>query len=640
MLASPYRYVHPFADGIDDARLVGGKGASLARMRALGLPIPPGFTISTDGWRAWREAGGGGGDGGGGRSAAGGEGAVPVAVRDEVLVALAAVEEGVGRRLGALAEPLLVSVRSGAPASMPGMMDTVLDLGLTEAAVPGLARLVDEDFAWDVYARLLHGFAHIVRGIPEEALATALGVPAARDRAAALKAAIAATGHPFPDDPLEQLWEAVEAVWQSWDNDRARRYRKFRGIPDDLGTAVTVQAMVFGNLDAASGTGVVFTRDPATGEPGAYGDFLARAQGEDVVAGGHVTEPLAAMAGRLPGAWAALGPALAALERSYRDMCDVEFTVERGRLWILQARAGQRSGAAAVRIAVDLVDEGLISAEEAIERVPLSALEVLQARVFAADGEVAGGAGGGGSGHGAGGAPTPVRLGIGIGASPGAAVGAVVFDSLRAQELAAAGESVILVRPHTSPDDIGGMIAARAIVTAAGGRASHAAVVARGIGRPAVCSLPGLVLDPSGHAARVGSTRLEEGAVVSVDGSTGVVVLGALPLVAPRRAPEVARLLAWCDERRRCPIVAPAAVPAGAVLIDLEWEGADSGPALAAAVRDVLAGGASALALALPVTFAGADLRPPAAPWAAVVCDDADSWTARLLAARIPLVVP
>ena len=635
MAASPDRYVHPFADGVDDVRLVGGKGASLARMQALGLPIPPGFTISTDGWRAWRAAGGGGAVDGAG--AVGGQGAVPAAVRDEVLAALAAVEDGVGRRLGALEEPLLVSVRSGAPASMPGMMDTVLDLGLTEAALPGLARLVDESFAWDVYARLLQGFAHIVRGIPAEALAGALGVAGARGRAAALKAAIAATGRPFPDDPLEQLWEAVEAVWQSWDNDRARRYRRFRGIPDDLGTAVTVQAMVFGNLDAASGTGVVFTRDPATGEPGAYGDFLARAQGEDVVAGGHVTEPVAAMARRLPGAWAELGPALAALERAYRDMCDVEFTVERGRLWILQARAGQRSGAAAVRIAVNLVDEGLISVEEAIERVPLPALEGLQARVFDLGALAAAGDAGAG---GAAGAPAPVRLGVGIGASPGAAVGTVVFDSLRAQELAAAGEDVILVRPHTSPDDIGGMIAARAIVTAAGGRASHAAVVARGIGRPAVCSLPGLVFESSGQSARVGATRLAEGAVVSVDGSTGVVVLGALPLVEPRPSAVVARLLAWCDERRRCPIVAAAGVPAGAVLIDVEWEGADSGPALVAALRDALAEGAPALALAVPATFAGADLRPPAAPWAAVVCDDPESWTARLLAARIPLDVP
>jgi pyruvate,orthophosphate dikinase len=621
--ASPDRYVHAFAGGVDDVRLVGGKGASLARMEALGLPIPPGFTISTDGWQAYR--------------AADSKGAVPADVRDEVLRALAAVEEGVGRRLGALAEPLLVSVRSGAPASMPGMMDTVLDLGMTEAAVPGLARLVDESFAWDVYGRLLHGFAQVVRGIPEDDLAGPLAVPGVRERAAALKAAIAAGGRPFPDDPLEQLWEAVEAVWQSWDNDRARRYRKFRGISDDLGTAVTVQAMVFGNLDAASGTGVVFTRDPATGEPGAYGDFLARAQGEDVVAGGHVTEPLAAMAGRLPGAWAALGPALPALEQAYRDMCDVEFTVERGRLWILQARAGQRSGAAAVRIAVDLVDEGLISVEEAIERVPLPALEGLQAAVFAADAGAAPRAAGAAA---LAGAPAAARLGVGIGASPGAAVGAVVFDSLRAQELAAEGRDVVLVRSHTSPDDIGGMIAARAIVTAAGGRASHAAVVARGIGRPAVCSLPGLELDPSGLSARVGATRLVEGTIVSVDGSTGVVVLGALPLVAPQPTPEVARLLAWCDERRRCPIVAAAAVPAGATLIDVGWEGADSGPALAAAVRDALAEGAPALALALPLTFAGADLRPPAAPWAAVVCDDDRSWTARLLAARIPLDVP
>ena len=600
----PTRIVHPFSDGVSDTRLVGGKGASLARMEALGLPIPPGFTISTEGWKAWRL-----------------EDGVPEALRAEVLAALAQVEESLGRRLGAVEEPLLVSVRSGAPVSMPGMMDTVLDLGLTEAAVPGLARLVDEDFAWDVYARLLHGFAHVVRGVPEETLEPALAAPPGRERVARLKAAIAATGRPFPDDPHAQLWEAIEAVWHSWDNDRARRYRKFRGIADDLGTAVTVQAMVFGNLDGESGTGVVFTRDPATGEPGAYGDFLPRAQGEDVVAGGRRPEPLAAMKTRLPGAWDELGPALAILEVAYGDMCDVEFTVERGRLWILQARAGQRSGAAAVRIAVDLVDEGLIAVEQAIARIPLAALAGLQAPVFDPAAQRS--------------AAVEARLGVGIGASPGAAVGRVVFDSLRAQDVAADGHDVILVRPHTSPDDIGGMIAARAIVTAAGGRASHAAVVARGIGRPAVCSLPGLFVDPAGHRALVGEFELEEGSLVSVDGSTGLVVLGALPLVPPVPSPWTARLLSWCDARRRCPIVAEA--PAEAQLVEVEWEGADSQPALVAATQAALAAGAEWLAIALPENLAGADFRPPPAPWSAIVAADSESWAARVLAARIAI---
>jgi pyruvate,orthophosphate dikinase len=397
---------------------------------------------------------------------------------------------------------------------------------------------------------------------------------------------------------------------------------------------VTVQAMVFGNRDQESGTGVVFTRDPATGSPGVYGDFLVCAQGEDVVAGGRNTEPLEAMQYALPEAFRDLEAALPLIEAEYRDMTDVEFTVESGRLWILQARPGQRSGPAAVRIAVDLVDEGLIGVDGAIDRVPVAALEQLQAPVFASR--------------------TGLDvLGRGTPASPGAAVGIAVFDSERAQELAGDGaQPVILVRPETSPEDIGGMIASTGIVTAVGGRTSHAAVVARGIGRPAVCGVEGLGIDAAARRATASDGReFVEGDIVAVDGGAGLFVLGAVKLVPAQPGPNLARLLAWCDERVKLPIVheAPdgyvtvtspedAAAAAGRpVVVDVDWEGASSSVLLERVVAAALEAGCERLALRIPDTLAGADLAPPDAPWSHLVVSEGKEWCARLLAARIHL---
>lgn len=612
------RFVHAFDSGADNPGVLGGKGASLARMHALGLPTPPGFTIATDGWRAFR---------------ADGE-RMPAGVAAELLEAMDRLETTVGRPLGDPDDPLLVSVRSGAPVSMPGMMDTVLNLGLGDDAVLGVASAVGHAFAWDVYRRLLATFAGVVRGIPAEAISAAGGdaIEDPQEAAMALQRLIAdRSASPFPQRPEDQLLEAVEAVWRSWGSRRARRYRRHAGIPDDLGTAVTVQAMVFGNYDDRSGTGVVFTRDPTTGSPRPYGDYLARAQGEDVVAGGHDTEPLDNLRIAVPEAYAALEEALPKLEADFRDMCDVEFTVECGRLWILQARAGQRSGAAAIRIAVDLVDEGLIDVDEALGRISIAAIDQLQAPVFARDQALD-------------------TLGEGTPAAPGAAAGLAVFGADRAQELADAGETVILVRPETSPEDIAGMIAAAGVVTAVGGRTSHAAVVARGIGRPAVCGVQGLQVDPAARRATFGDRSVLEGEQIAMDGTSGLVVAGAVRLVPAQPDPRAARLLAWCDERRRVPIASacpdhyvtvtgPEDAGAKAVLVDIEWGGGESSALLDRTVRAVVDAGASEVAVRVPDALSEGDMRPGPAPWTMVVAES-QSWPARLLAARLTVVAP
>ncbi|MCK9248318.1 MAG: pyruvate, phosphate dikinase [Solirubrobacteraceae bacterium] len=607
--------IHAFDSGVDNAALLGGKGASLARMTGLGLPTPPGFTITTDGWRAFHA-----------------EGGMPDAIRDELAERIAGLERTLDRRFGGDERPLLVSVRSGAPISMPGMMDTVLNLGLNERSVAGLAAATgDEAFAWTVHLRFLRMFASVVRGVPEAELADVDAGLTGADAVAALQAAIAErSGGPVPDDAVEQLHEAVMAVWRSWDGRRARRYRKFARIPDDLGTAVTVQAMVFGNQDDRSGTGVVFTRDPTTGTPEAYGDYLPRAQGEDIVAGGHDTLPLDTMRATLPGAYDDLVEALALIEAEYRDMCDVEFTVEGGKLWILQARPGQRGGAAALRIAVDLVDEGLVSVEEALDRIPASAMERLQAPVFAR------------------GQALDV-IGSGTPASAGAACGRAVFDADRAQELAADGAPVILVRPETSPEDIAGMIACSGIVTAVGGRTSHAAVVARGIGRPAICGVDALVVDPAARRARFGDREIVEGDVIALDGGTGEVVAGEVELVPALPDARVARVLQWADERR--PVELLTAVPDGAtvvtgpddvpddvdgpVLLELEWEGEQTTTLLERTVTALRREGDPPLLLRLPDVIGDGDLRLPAARWTAFVVTDPEGWPARLLAGRV-----
>ncbi|MFV0132378.1 pyruvate, phosphate dikinase [Streptomyces sp. HMX87] len=508
------RYVYDFTEGgRDQAGLLGGKGANLAEMARLGLPVPPGFTISTEACRAYLATG-----------------AEPAGLAREVSAHLAAVEEAVGRRLGRPDDPLLVSVRSGARFSMPGMMETILDIGLNDDSVLGLAKVSgSERFAWDSYRRLVQMFGSTVMGVDasrfEDVLARLKELRGAPDDvhldAGDLVHLVEAyrelirdeTGEDFPQVPAEQLRRAILAVFQSWNGERARVYRRREHIPDDLGTAVNVQCMVFGNLGTDSGSGVAFTRDPATGRPGLYGDYLPNAQGEDVVAGIRNTVPLAELERLDPRSYGRLLEHMRTLERHYRDLCDIEFTIERGRLWMLQTRVGKRTAEAAFAIARALADEGLISADEALARVSGAGLARLMFPRFDA-------------------AAAGVPLAHGLPASPGAAVGAAVFDSAEAVRRAAAGEQVVLVRRETTPDDLPGMVAARAVLTSRGGKTSHAAVVARGMGKVCVCGAEELVVET---AARRLTTRdgtvIEEGTVLSVDGSAGAVYTGAVPLV-------------------------------------------------------------------------------------------------------------
>ena len=560
------RYVYDFADGDKDQRdLLGGKGANLAEMTRLGLPVPPGFTVTTDACRWWLE-----------------HGEEPAELEAEVEEHLRTVEERLGRRLGDGTDPLLVSVRSGAKFSMPGMMETVLNVGLGDACVKGLAdQTGDERFAWDSYRRLIQMFGKTVLGIAGERFEEQLdavkherGVPSDADLDAAdlsrlvdaFKTVVQdATGAPFPQDPRDQLRLAIRAVFASWNTDRARLYRRQERIADDLGTAVNVMAMVFGNLGDDSGTGVAFTRDPASGRKGSYGDYLPKAQGEDVVAGIRNTLSLDEMAQLQPAAHDELVRIMGVLEGHYHDLCDIEFTVERGRLWMLQTRVGKRTAAAAFRIAVQLVDEGVIDLNEALTRVTGHQLALLMFPQFDPQAERR-------------------LLAKGMGASPGAAVGKVAFDSATAVAWAAQGDDVVLVRRETNPDDLGGMVASRGVLTSRGGKTSHAAVVARGMGRTCVVGVEALRVDP---AQRVVTTpdggRFAEGDVISIDGSTGEVFLGAVP-VTPSAVSQaltgrevevdddqrelldaVARLMDHADERRRLGVRANADTPEDAV---------------------------------------------------------------------------
>ncbi|MHB1212389.1 MAG: pyruvate, phosphate dikinase, partial [Candidatus Nanopelagicales bacterium] len=505
--------VYDFAEGSrEQVDLLGGKGANLAEMTRLGLPVPPGFTITTVACREFL-----------------GAGAVPGSLRVEVTMALRRLEDAVGRRFGDLRDPLLVSVRSGARFSMPGMMETVLNVGLNDYSVVGLAEATgDARFAWDSYRRLVAMYGKTVLGVDGEHFARALdaakaaeGVAADADLGeAALRGLVDAfkgivaeqSGRAFPQDPREQLDAAVEAVFRSWNTDRAQLYRRRERIAHDLGTAVNVQAMVFGNLGADSGTGVCFTRDPASGQVGEYGDYLVNAQGEDVVAGIRNTLSLDDFAVVDPDAHAQLRSVMRTLETHYRDLCDIEFTVERGKLWMLQTRVGKRTAAAAFRIACQLVDEQLITLDEALGRVTGAQLAQLAFPQFD---------------------PAAARspIATGMPASPGAAVGRAVFDSAAAVAWAARGETVILVRRETNPDDLEGMIAATGILTSRGGKTSHAAVVARGMGTTCVCGADGLEVDPVAGVARAGGVTIAEGDLLSIDGSTGEVFAGALPVV-------------------------------------------------------------------------------------------------------------
>ncbi|MBD5830391.1 pyruvate, phosphate dikinase [Janibacter melonis] len=507
------QYVYMFSDGDKDQKdLLGGKGANLAEMVKLGLPVPPGFTISTDACRAYLS-----------------EGKVPPEVRVEVTRRLREVEDHIDRTLGDSEEPLLLSVRSGAKFSMPGMMETVLNVGLNDDTVHALADFAgDERFAWDSYRRLIQMFGKTVLDIDSELFSEALDarkseagvtsdveldVEQLRTLVKEYKAIVEdATGKPFPQTPRKQLDMAIEAVFRSWNTERAMLYRRRERIPDDLGTAVNVQAMVFGNLGETSGTGVCFTRDPSSGHSGVYGDYLPNAQGEDVVAGIRNTLALSDLKERDRDAYRELRSAMRRLETHYRDLCDIEFTIERGKLWMLQTRVGKRTAAAAFRVATQLVDEQLITMDEALERVTGEQLTNLLFPQFDKD---------------------AVRqlLATGMGASPGAAVGAVAFDNASATAKAAEGVDVVLVRRETSPEDLPGMIAAQGVLTARGGKTSHAAVVARGMGMCAVVGAEDLQIDVAKKTITVGETVVSEGDVISIDGKTGQIYLGAVDVI-------------------------------------------------------------------------------------------------------------
>ncbi|MEW2415181.1 pyruvate, phosphate dikinase [Streptomyces sp. NPDC046866] len=507
------KFVYDFTEGNRDLKdLLGGKGANLAEMTNLGLPVPPGFTITTEACKVYLESG-----------------EAPAALRDEVSAHLAALEAKMGKKLGQSDDPLLVSVRSGAKFSMPGMMDTVLNIGLSDASVVGLAAQADnERFAWDSYRRLIQMFGKTVLGVEGELFEDALDQAKAAKKvtvdtdldAADLKKLVKVykkivqkeAGREFPQDAREQLDLAVEAVFNSWNTDRAKLYRRQERIPGDLGTAVNVCSMVFGNLGPDSGTGVAFTRDPASGHQGVYGDYLQNAQGEDVVAGIRNTVPLADLEQLDKKSYDQLMQIMETLETHYKDLCDIEFTIERGQLWMLQTRVGKRTAGAAFRIATQLVDQGLIDEAEALQRVNGAQLAQLMFPRFDED------------------AKTEL-LGRGIAASPGAAVGKAVFDSYTAVKWSRSGEKVILIRRETNPDDLDGMIASEGILTSRGGKTSHAAVVARGMGKTCVCGAEELDVDTKRRRMTVGDRVIEEGDVVSIDGSTGKVYLGEVPVV-------------------------------------------------------------------------------------------------------------
>jgi pyruvate, orthophosphate dikinase len=539
----PPRYVYDFDEPADGGReLLGGKGIGLAEMTQLGVPVPAGFTITTEACRAYTA-----------------DRRFPEGLEEEIDAHIAGLEEKTGKRFGDPDDPLLVSVRSGAAISMPGMMDTILNLGLNDEAVAGLARTTGNPrFAYDSYRRLIQMYGGVVDGIDghrfEQALAdlkSARGVSQDTDLGADDLAELVETfkriyeqetANPFPQDARRQLARAVRAVFESWDNPRAQVYRRAHGIPDDLGTAVNVVQMVFGNKGAASGTGVCFTRDPATGESGLYGEFLADAQGEDVVSGIRTPEPLERMRDQLPQAFAQLLETMSRLEQHYRDMQDIEFTVEQGTLYLLQTRGAKRTAAAALKCAVDMVDEGLISREEAVARIDPGQLDQLLHPMLdpSADHEVAC---------------------KGLNASPGAASGAVVFDADTAAERGGAGEDVILVRWETTPDDIHGMIEAKGILTVHGGMTSHAAVVARGMGKPCVAGCEDVALDLDRRVAHIGGTELGEGDALTIDGSTGRVIVGRVDLVPPQINEDFQTILGWADELRRLKVRANADTP-------------------------------------------------------------------------------
>jgi pyruvate,orthophosphate dikinase len=538
------RYVYDLDEAATLGReLLGGKGAGLAEMTAIGIPVPSGFTITTEACREYVR---------GGRE-------LPPGLEDEIAAQMARLEERTGKRFGDPADPLLVSVRSGAAVSMPGMMDTILNLGLNDEAVEGLARATgNERFAWDAYRRLVQMYGNVVEGVDAQAFEQEL-TALKEERGAAQDVELTeadlselverfkrvyrdGTGSDFPQDAREQLGRAVRAVFDSWDTPRAQVYRRANAIPDDLGTAVNVVQMVFGNKGDDSGTGVAFTRDPATGESGIWGEFLTNAQGEDVVAGIRTPLPLAEMKASLPEAYEQLVDTMRRLEEHYREMQDIEFTVEEGRLFLLQTRGGKRTAHAALRIAVEMVDEGLITKEEAVARIDPGQLDQLLHPMIdpKADYE-------------------PVAKGLN--ASPGAATGEIVLDADLAEERGRAGADVILVRWETNPDDIHGLLEARGVLTAHGGMTSHAAVVARGMGLPCVAGCDALSIDLDARKIRLAGRELAEGEVLTIDGGTGEVIVGKVNLVPPQINEDFETLLGWADDSRRLRVRANADTP-------------------------------------------------------------------------------
>ena len=560
MTTTATRYVYRFGGGVDDGgqgdrNLLGGKGANLDGMAAIGLPVPPGFTITTAMCTRYYEDGG----------------VYPDSVKAEVATGLAHIEGITGKTFGDAADPLLVSVRSGARASMPGMMDTVLNLGLNDETVVGLANTSgDERFAWDSYRRFIQMYSDVVleldHGAFEEALEVAkedqgysLDTEMTADDWKALVAEYKALvqklwNKPFPQDVHDQLWGAISAVFGSWQSERAKVYRRLNNIPGEWGTAVNVQAMVFCNMGETSATGVAFTRDPSTGENVYYGEFLINAQGEDVVAGIRTPQYLTlaareragakplSMEEAMPETYAELAKVFQILETHYRDMQDIEFTVQQGKLWMLQTRSGKRTAKAALKMAVDMAHEGLITEEEAVARVDPAALDQLLHPTLDPK------------------APRDV-LTKGLPASPGAASGLIVFDADTAERRNEMGDAVILVRVETSPEDIHGMHAAKGILTARGGMTSHAAVVARGMGRPCVSGAGGISIDTKAKILRVDGRELKEGDILTLDGSTGEVMAGEVPTVQPELAGDFGTLMVWADKVRRLKVRANAETP-------------------------------------------------------------------------------
>jgi pyruvate,orthophosphate dikinase len=543
-LASMSDFVHDFTEGAEPGReLLGGKGAGLAEMTAIGIPVPAGFTVTTAACVEYMRNG---------RQ-------LPEGLEDEIAAHMESLEADAGKRFGDSENPLLVSVRSGAAVSMPGMMDTILNLGLNDEAVEGLARATDNArFAWDAYRRLIQMYGEVVDGVDahdfEEALAglkqergmredVDLTADDLRELVERFKKIYRdGTGSDFPQDASVQLERAVRAVFDSWETPRAQVYRRANGISDDIGTAVNVVQMVFGNKGEESGTGVAFTRDPSTGEQGLWGEFLTNAQGEDVVAGIRTPQPITEMKDRLPAAHEQLLDTMRRLEEHYREMQDIEFTVEDGHLYLLQTRSGKRTAPAALKIAVDMVEEGLISQEEAVARIDPKQLDQLLHPMIDphADYEAAA---------------------KGLNASPGAATGEIVLDADTAEERGRKGEDVILVRWETTPDDIHGLLEARGVLTAQGGMTSHAAVVARGMGKPCVAGCERLTIDLERRKISLGEEELSEGDVITIDGGSGHVIVGEVDLVPPQINEDFERLLGWADELRRLKVRANADTP-------------------------------------------------------------------------------